>query len=127
MSRIRTMIEVEYFNRQDAAVYLRAKLGPCFSWQKLLEHWAKSDRGEGLGGRGNLYLEPSAKAGRTPLYALEDLVEFVDSATEAIPGLGPQPLKPTRYVIDADALRYPVPWRLRRARSCTKKTAPPKH
>lgn len=125
MSRIRTMIEISCFDRQDTAVYLRAKLGPDYSWQKQLELWGKKERGEGLCGRSNLYLLPTCRRGRIPLYSLDGIDAFIAQVRDAFPELKPQPLKPVAYEVSADALDCPGSfWRLCRARRCTRTTSP---
>lgn len=127
MKKIRETATVQAYDRQGAAIYLRAKLGGSFQWLKLLEGWSRDNVSGPLRGVVGLYLAPSYLLhGRTPLYAPESLNDFVARALTAGLGLGAEPLNPQAFDIDAEALRHKLPWRMRRVRRCTRKTTPSK-
>jgi hypothetical protein len=117
-------VTLEAFNRQESATFLRVRLGPAYSWQKLLEHWAKSSDSDGLRGS-DMRCEPSFVCQRTPMYTLQVLELFVVQALEVVSDLAPAPLAQNTFELEADTLR--LPWRLRHARRCTKTTKPPTH
>jgi hypothetical protein len=123
-TRIKEIATVAAYDHQGASVYLRIKLGPMFQWGKLLEAWRADNPCGPLRGVAGLSLVPAYRSGRMPLYAPEALDDFVAHAMASVAGLGPAPLRPQAFDIDADALRYPVHWRLRRARRCTGKSSP---
>ncbi len=112
---------VSAFDRQDAALFLRLKLGPGFCWQKLLEMWAKTDSSEGLRGCSDVRCEPSFVFRRFPRYALTDLERFVLEVLEIAPELRPAPFVKLDYEFDT---RFPhqLPWRMRRAKRCISTT-----
>jgi hypothetical protein len=111
-------------DRQDAAMYLRLKLGSGYSWSPLLAMWATADCVDGLRGNPEVRCEPSFLGDGKPKYLPADLEQFVLQVREFAPDLAPAPFALQSYEFDGD---FParLPWRLRRARSCTKTPAPP--
>lgn len=119
-----THVTINAFNRQEASTFLRVRLGPSYCWLKFLEHWAKSSDSDGLRGS-DVRCEPSFTCLGKPQYTRVDLEQFVGQALEVVSDLAPAPLAQNTFEIDADTLQ--LPWRMRSARRCTKKTKPPTH
>ena len=117
--KVVSTVTIQAFDRQDAAVFLRAKLGPGYAWQKMLEMWAKVDCEDGFRGNPDLRCEPSFTCCRKPKYTKADLEKFALQVRAIVPELAPTPLMQHSYEFDSE---FPdrLPWRMRRARPCTK-------
>lgn len=92
--------------RFEAAYRCRAKLGGGHNWHETLRDWSRK-KAAGLP-RSGLCLLPSGQAGRWPLYAVEEVEQFIELVRDAHPDMHPDAhTEPATYQEDDDGLICP--------------------
>lgn len=97
-------VDVKVISAESAAYHLRAKLGALRAWASFLAD-CRRDRQDIAGYR----LLPCAVREGLPVYAADDVREFVKNVLAAVPGAGPCPIK-----IDTLRIDRRRPWRTNR-------------
>lgn len=97
-------VDVKVISAESAAHHLRVKLGDMRAWVSFLAD-CRRDRQDIAGFR----LHPCAVREGLPVYAADDVREFVKNVLAAVPSAGPCPIRLDTLRIDRRR-----PWRINR-------------